>query len=65
MCIHGCINEKSENETKKGSIKIIQHNEAEIHIYTGYKLLNLILEENTDTIIDYIRQLLDKYIIIE
>jgi hypothetical protein len=59
-CIYGCINDDTENKTKNGKIESIQHNSIELKIYTGNKLLELILGDNMDKIINYVKELIDK-----
>lgn len=61
LCIYGCINENNKEKTHKGLIKKIIHNNEEIYIYTGYKLLNLILKDNTDIILYHIKIKLNEY----
>jgi hypothetical protein len=63
LCIYGCINENTKEKTLKGNIKKIIHNNQEIYMYTGYKLLKLILQENTDIIIDFVKKRLDDELI--
>lgn len=55
LCIYGCINENTKDKTLKGSIKKIKHNNQDLYIYTGYKLLELILEKNTYIIVYHIK----------
>jgi len=61
LCIYGCINENTKDKTLKGSIKKIKHNNQDIYIYTGYKLLQLILEKNTYIIIYHIQNKLHEF----
>jgi hypothetical protein len=62
MCIYGNINSDTEEKTKQGLIKIIQHDGVEIHHYVGFELLKLILGENTEIIIEFIKKTIDDYI---
>lgn len=61
-CIYGNINADNEEKTKLGYIKRITHNDIEIYQYVGYKLLELILGENTDYIVEFVKKTIDKYI---
>ena len=61
LCIYGCINENTKDKTLKGSIKKIKHNNQDIYIYTGYKLLQRILEKNTYIIIYHIQNKLHEF----
>jgi len=61
MCIFGNVNADTEKKTTKGSIKIIQHDGVEIHHYVGLELLRLILGENTETIIEFVKKTIDEY----
>lgn len=63
LCIYGCINEDTEIKTKSGIIKEIVHNNQKIYMYTGYKLLNLILKNDTDKIIRHIQNICSNYLI--
>ncbi len=63
LCIYGCINEDSKNKTSNGTIKEIIHNNQKIYIYTGYKLLNLILKNDTDRIIKHLQNICSNYLI--
>jgi hypothetical protein len=61
LCIYGCINENTKDKTLRGSIKKIKHNNQDIYIYTGYKLLQRILEKNTYIIIYHIQNKLHEF----
>jgi len=61
ICVYGNINDNTENKTIPGSIKNIMHNGVEIKQYIGMKLLTFILEENTNKIIDFVKQTIDEY----
>ncbi len=61
-CIYATINANTENKTLKGSIKKIIHNGCEIYHYIGYKFIELILGNDTDMIINFIKNTIDKYI---
>lgn len=58
-CIYGCVNDDTEEKTMTGEITTITHDGVELRKYTGMKLLNHIFGENTKTIIDLVRELLD------
>jgi hypothetical protein len=60
-CIYGCINEKTEEKTLNGKEQIIFHNNEQIEIITGYKLLTLILENNVDEIINFVKTYLNNF----
>lgn len=59
-CIYANINEKTEKATLEGNYKIIIHNDEEIHIYTGFKFLELIFDKNLPLILDYLRAKLNE-----
>jgi len=61
ICIYGNVNDTTEEKTTKGSIKIIQYDGVEIHHYIGLELLRLILGENTETIIEFVKKTIDEY----
>ena len=54
-CIYACINDSTEEKTKKGLHKIIKHNGVDITIYTGYLFLEFIFEENTEIVLEFLR----------
>jgi hypothetical protein len=61
ICVYGNINDNNENKTIPGSIKNITHDGVEIKQYVGMKLLTFILEENTNRIIDFVKQTIDEH----
>ena len=61
ICVYGNVNDNNENKTIPGSIKNIIHNGVEIKQYIGMKLLTFILEENTNRIIDFVKQTIDQH----
>ena len=61
MCIYGNINADTEDKTREGVIKIIHHDGIEIHHYVGLELLRLILGENTEIIIEFVKKTIDDY----
>jgi len=61
LCIYGNVNDQSETKTWQGSIKTIQHNGVILKQYIGISLLNLILENNTVSVINKIKEILLSY----
>jgi len=59
-CIYANINEKTEEKTLKGNLKILKHNNVEIQHYTGFKFLNFILGNDTEEIILFVKNVIDK-----
>lgn len=62
ICIYATINANTENKTLKGSINKINHNGFEIYHYIGYKFIEFILGNDTNIIINFIKNTIDKYI---
>jgi hypothetical protein len=60
MCVYGCINDDTKEKTITGKIDSIIYNDVEIKIYIGYKLLELILGDNVNEVIDYVKKTIDK-----
>ena len=60
-CIYANINDSTKNKTLKGFNKIIIHDGVEIEHHVGYEFLNFILENNTEIIISFIKETIDKY----
>jgi len=60
MCIYGCVNDTTEHKTKIGKIDTIIHNGVELKIFVGIKLLELILGDDVDKIITYVKNLIDR-----
>lgn len=60
-CIYACINDNTKKKTLEGCIKIITHKNVEIEQYVGIKLLELVFQENTKIIIEFIKNTIDKY----
>ena len=56
-CIYGIINDK----TKLGIIKDIDHNNIIIKYYSGQKLFEYIFEENTDKIINFVKNVVSTF----
>jgi hypothetical protein len=61
QAIYGTINADTAEKTEKCGIKPNLHNDVELLQYTGMDLLHLILGENTATIIEFTRTLLDAH----
>jgi len=61
-CIYGTINDTTKQKTNDGYIKIIIHDGVEIKQYTGMELLKLILGDDTDVIITFIKNTIDEFI---
>jgi len=61
LCVYGNINSDTEQDTMRGSCKTIIHNEVEIKQYTGMQLLRLIMGDDTNSIIDFVRITIDDY----
>jgi len=59
-CIYGCINDDTEEKTTEGKIEIISHQNVELKYYVGMKLLELVLGEHTNTIIKFVKKLINK-----
>lgn len=62
VCIYANINAATKNKTLKGSITKILHNGVEIEHHIGYKFLKFILGVDTDMIIEFVKNAIDKYI---
>ncbi len=61
ICIYANINDDTETKTLLGFNKKIIHNEVEIEHKVGYQFLKFIFEENTDDIIKFVKNTIDKY----
>jgi hypothetical protein len=61
VCIYANINADTEKKTIKGSITKLLHNNVEIEHQIGYKFIKFILGDDTDTIIDFVKNTIDKY----
>lgn len=61
VCIYANINTNTEKKTLQGSIKKILHDGVEIEHQIGYEFLNFILGNNTDLIVDFVKNTIDKY----
>lgn len=61
LCIYANINADTETKTMNGTIKKIIHNNVELEHHVGYAFLTFILGENTDTILNFTKNTIDKY----
>lgn len=61
ICIYANINAETEKKTLKGSITKILHNDVEIEHQIGYIFLKFILGDDTNTIIDFVKNTINKY----
>jgi hypothetical protein len=61
ICVYANINADTEEKTFEGKNSIIIHNGVEIHHQIGIKFLTFILGENTDAIISFVKDTIDKY----
>jgi len=61
ICIYANINADTEKKTFDGIIKKILHDEVELHHHVGYAFLKFILGDDTDLIIDFVKNTIDKY----
>ena len=62
VCIYANINANTEKKTLQGSIKKILHDGVEIEYQIGYEFLKFILGNDTDLIVDFVKNTIDKYI---
>ena len=62
VCIYANINANTEKKTLQGSIKKILHDGVEIDHKIGYEFLKFILGNDTDLIVDFVKNTIDKYI---
>lgn len=60
-CIYANINDNTEKKTLKGSVRKIIHNDVELEHHIGYEFLKYILGENTDIVINFVKNTIDKY----
>jgi hypothetical protein len=62
VCIYANINADTEKKTLQGSIKKLLHDGVEIDHQIGYEFLKFILDNDTDLIVDFVKNTIDKYI---
>lgn len=60
-CIYANVNADTEKKTLQGFIKKILHNDVEIEHQVGYQFLKFILGDDTDSIIDFVKNTIEKY----
>ena len=60
-CIYANINADTDKKTLEGSNKKIIHNGVEIEHQVGYQFLTFIFGENTEEIIKFVKNIIDKY----
>jgi len=61
VCIYANINDNTENKTLNGRIKKIVHDGVELEHQIGYEFLKFILGDDTDAIIEFTKNTIDKY----
>ena len=60
-CIYANINADTEEKTLQGSIKKLLHDGVELEHQIGYEFLKFILGSNTELIIEFVKNTIDKY----
>jgi|LakMenEpi03Aug12_release.lakeMendotaPanAssembly.Ray.scaffolds.fasta_scaffold70840_2 hypothetical protein len=60
-CIYANINADTEEKTRDSPIKKIIHDGVELEHHIGYNFLQFVLGEDTDDIIDFVKNTIDKY----
>jgi len=60
-CVYGAINDKNESKTSTGYLQTIMCNDTELQYLSGYSFLKFILGDDTDTILKFIRQVVNDY----
>lgn len=60
-CIYATINDNTKDKTLKGSIKKFIHKGVEIEHQTGYIFLKFILGDNTEIVLEKVKQIIEKY----
>lgn len=60
-CIYANVNANTKDKTLMGSNKKIMHHGMEIEHYIGYPFLEYILGSDTDTIIEFVKDTIDRY----
>lgn len=61
VCIYANINADTKKKTIEGSIKKLIHNGVEIEHKIGYEFLKFILGDDTEYIIEFVKNTIDKY----
>jgi hypothetical protein len=62
VCIYANINADTEKKTLQGSVKKILHDGVEIEQQIGYEFLKFILGNDTELIVEFVKNTIDKYI---
>ena len=60
-CIYANINADTEEKTLHGSIKKLLHDGVELEHQIGYEFLKFILGSDTELIIEFVKNTIDKY----
>jgi hypothetical protein len=60
-CIYGMINDTTAEKTLQGAIKTVQHDGVEIKEYVGMEFIRYILGEDTESLIEFVKQNIDQY----
>jgi hypothetical protein len=61
ICIYANINADTEKKTLNGSTRKILHDKQELEHQVGYDFLKFVLDNNTDEIIQFVKNTIDKY----
>jgi len=61
ICIYANINADTKEKTLQGLNKKIQHNNVEIEHLVGYKFLTFIFGKDTEEIVKFVKNTIDKY----
>lgn len=61
VCIYANINADTEQKTKQGLIKKFIHDGVEIEQQIGYEFLRFVLGDDTELIIEFVKNTVDKY----
>jgi hypothetical protein len=61
VCIYANINAATKKKTLKGSVVKLLHNGVVIEHHIGYKFLKFILGDDTDMILEFVKNAIDKY----
>jgi len=61
ICIYANINANTEKRTLQGYNKKISHNGVEIEHQVGFEFLTYIFGEKTEKIIEFVKNIIDKY----
>jgi hypothetical protein len=60
-CIYGNVNDKTESKSLHGKNEIIIHNGVEIHHMVGIPFLQFIFGDEIEEIIEFVKNIVDKY----